>query len=287
MFPGKVLEFVPYKARHSQGQRLTGSVETTMSSSLPPELLDLIVDHLHDDPTALKTCSVVSKSWIPRTRRHLFAHVEFHASKSHVGLWKKAFPDPSNSPAYHTRTLSVHRIRVIAAADTGVDGWIRTFRSVVHLKLSGMDRTSPIPFCGLSPAIRSLSLINVPLDAFDLICSFPLLEDLTLVVLFPVGDEDGWNPPLKSPKLTGTLDLKMFGRANCVTRRLLVLPDGLHFSKITVLFTNEGIKSVTDLVSKCSGTLEFLTLHFWPRGAFLSTPVNGQHLTTTRTRRDV
>jgi len=51
--------------------------ETTMSRSLPPEILDLIVDHLHDEPTALKACCLVSKSWVPRTWNHLFALVEF------------------------------------------------------------------------------------------------------------------------------------------------------------------------------------------------------------------
>ena len=48
-------------------------VETTMSTpSLPPEILDLIVGHLCDK-TALKTCCIVSKSWVPRNRAYLFA----------------------------------------------------------------------------------------------------------------------------------------------------------------------------------------------------------------------
>jgi len=61
-----------------------------MSPDLMPELLDLIVDHLRGELTTLETCCVVSKSWVPRAQKHLFAHVEFH-----VELWKKAFPDPS------------------------------------------------------------------------------------------------------------------------------------------------------------------------------------------------
>jgi len=227
-------------------------------------MLDLIVDHLYDDPTALGACCVVSKSWIPRTRKHLFARVKFNTTEFRIELWKKAFPDPSNSPAHHTRTLSIHDAPVIATAD------IHAFCNVVHLQLSNMDRTSLFLLRGFSPAIRSLSLIHASLGDFNLICSFPLLEDLELVTLFPMKDEDGWNTPLKSPKLTGTLDFKMFWRASSVTRQLLDLPGGLHFSKITLLFSNEAAKSVTDLVSGCSGTLELLTLNFYPRGAFLS-----------------
>jgi hypothetical protein len=44
---------------------------------LPPELSDYIVDLLHDQPETLKWCCLVSKSWVPRTRRHLFGDIAF------------------------------------------------------------------------------------------------------------------------------------------------------------------------------------------------------------------
>ena len=44
---------------------------TYWSLSLPPETLDLIADHLHDEPTALTACCPVSESWVTRIRRHL------------------------------------------------------------------------------------------------------------------------------------------------------------------------------------------------------------------------
>ena len=253
-----------YSARHrswAQGRRVTVLVETTMSS-LPPELFDLVVDHLDDEPATLKTCCVVSKSWIPRARKHLFACVEFQASRAHIALWKKAFPDPSNSPAHHTRNLSVYGFQTITAADAGAGGWIRTFCNVVHLELARMNRPSLLPFCGLLTTVRSLSLIHTPIEVFDLVCSFPLLENLTLVALFPTSDEDGWNAPMTPPKLTGTLDLKMFGKARPVAHKLLDLPGGLHFSEINATFFDDDAKSVTDLVSGCSETLESLTVTY-------------------------
>jgi len=158
------------------------------SSSLPPEILDLIVDDLQDEPTTLKTCCVVSKSWIPRTRKHLFAYVELNASEFHVELWMEAFPDPSNSPAHHTRTLSIYGIPLATPAYVNADDWIRSFRNVVHLYLEHQDRASLVPFYGLSPTVRSLHLTYTTPEIFPLICSFPDLKDLTLAGLRPEGD---------------------------------------------------------------------------------------------------
>jgi uncharacterized protein (DUF2384 family) len=49
---------------------------------LPAETLDHIVDHLHDTEDALRNSCLVSKSWIPRTRKHLFADTEFPTEES-------------------------------------------------------------------------------------------------------------------------------------------------------------------------------------------------------------
>ena len=169
--------------------RLSAVTQATMSPSLPPEILDLITDHLRDEPTALKACCVVSKSWIHRTRKHLFAHVEFNAQKSHIKLWKKTYPDPSNSPAHHTRSLSICGIPLIPAADIDVGDWIHTFHNLVHLHLESIGcegrPVSLVPFHGLSPTLRSLSLRAISSEVLDLICSFPLLEDLALASLSP------------------------------------------------------------------------------------------------------
>ncbi|OCH87681.1 hypothetical protein OBBRIDRAFT_735766, partial [Obba rivulosa] len=41
-------------------------------ANLPPELTDRIIDFLHDDTEALKSCSTVCHFWTPSTRYHLF-----------------------------------------------------------------------------------------------------------------------------------------------------------------------------------------------------------------------
>ena len=54
---------------------------------LPPELLDHIVDCLHDSEDALRACCLVSKPWISRTRKHLFAQITIR-TVSYPLIWK-------------------------------------------------------------------------------------------------------------------------------------------------------------------------------------------------------
>ena len=258
-----------------------------MSCSLPPELLDHIVDHLHDNPTTLKACCIVAKSWVPRTQSHLFADVGFDTEKNSVERWMKIFPDSSNSPAHHTHSLSISGLSVVSTETMDVGGWIRNFHNLVHLDLAHVPwegRQAPlIPFHGLSPTLRSLRLISITHSVFDLVCSFPLLEDLALICIPPESDGDaGRNVHrVSSPKLTGSLVLEA---SRPVIPRLLGLSNGLNFVKIVVSCRDEEeARSATELVSRCSGTLESLTVHY--RGAFPSSSIISLYLTTARWRR--
>ena len=89
---------------------------------------------------------------------------------------------------------------------------------------------------GLSPTFKSLSMYcaSIPLlKLLNLICSFPLLQDLHLRLFFPkddmAADADGWEAPPNSPNLTGSL----CGEIRSVSRKLLDLPNGLHPANIT------------------------------------------------------
>ena len=81
-FPGSWETTAPPEDAGSVGQA-PGQVSqrpagTTMSNShLPAEMLDHVVDHLHDARDALRNCCLVSKSWVPRARKHLFADIWF------------------------------------------------------------------------------------------------------------------------------------------------------------------------------------------------------------------
>ena len=236
-----------------------------MSRSLPLELRDLIIDHLHDEPITLETCCFVSKSWIQRARKHIFADITFKNPCLHVERWKRTFPDPTNSPAHHTRTLTIYNPRFTPAeADI-----LPTFCGVVHLNVNTVwwrdSMVSFVPLRGLSPVLRSLRLtlafILPASEVFGLICSFPLLEDLALVSQGYGHMDEGWSAPSTSPRFTGSLELRMAEGMQSTTRRLLGPPNGLHFTSIVVSWLSErDIGSTMDLVSRCSDTLQSLSI---------------------------
>ena len=69
-------------------EQTVGSVKTEALSFLPPkrrcripqETLDYTMGLLHDEPETLKECCIVSKPWIPRTRKHSFADIKFSSA---------------------------------------------------------------------------------------------------------------------------------------------------------------------------------------------------------------
>ena len=116
------------------GTRVHTLTSTTMSNHcIPPEIWDHIVDFLHDHPETLMQCCLVSRSWVSRTRKHLFAIVKF-SSPAYFEAWKKTSPDPSNSPAHYTHALSIG-LGAVTAADAAEGYWIPTFFRIVSLEV--------------------------------------------------------------------------------------------------------------------------------------------------------
>jgi len=156
---------------------------------IPPEMLDCVIDLLHDDPETLRQCCLVSKSWVLRTRMHLFAEIKFHFP-SDLESWKKTSPDVTNSPACQVHTLFVGCPWFVTASDAEEGGWIRAFSGVANLYVHGGDRylrssdvQSLAPLYNFSPSLKSLCVGPILLpypQVFNLIRSFPFLEDLNL-----------------------------------------------------------------------------------------------------------
>jgi hypothetical protein len=257
------------------------------STRLPAELLDHIVDLLYNSKNTLKCCCLVSKSWIPRARKHLFADIKF-SSPEDLQLWKTTFTDPSTSPACYTRVLLIKCPLMVVPANE--EGWISTFTRVEHLQVdahetenSDWSPNSLVPFHGFSPIIKSLCLVDafrvVPSpQVFDLIYSFPLLEDLSVTGRY-ISTDDGSDeqqtrvqPPIPPP-FTGSLELDLYSGMDFVASRLLSLPCGLYFRKLHLtLRKQEDSLSITVLVEKCHPTLESLEVRCDLAGAFIHYP---------------
>jgi hypothetical protein len=236
---------------------------------LPVETLDHIIDQLHDTTDALRNCCLVSKSWIPRTRKHLFADIKLPTAESRQS-WKKTFPDLSTSPAHYAKTLSVGYPGVVTSAEAGA--WIRGFSRVIHLTMASngplaySTTASFVTFHGFSPIMKSLyvNLLALPFpQIFNLILSFPLLEDLALDASYcpRSGSSDVFEQPTGTPVFTGSLELFLRGGMKPVTHWLLSLPGGIHFRKFTwAWFLEEELSLMVALVEACSHTLESLTI---------------------------
>ena len=230
---------------------------------LPAELLDYVVDHLHATRDALKNCCVVSKSWIPRTRKHLFAHVKF-LDPQHIETWKTTFPDPSTSPARYTENLVVWCAGNITVADAEERGWIFAFSRVVHFDVDFYGpNSSLLLFHGFSPSLKSLRLtfFDFPFSQIlNLIHSFPLIEDLSLTALSNdlIEDIEGQPAAVQLP-LTGSLELTAQDGMAPIVSRLFPPQNSLHFREIGFeLICEEDVLVASVLVERCSFTLESL-----------------------------
>ena len=240
---------------------------------LPPEILDYIVDLLHDNPDSLKQCCLVSKSWISRTRKHLFAEVSINAEQ-HLESWKTMFPDPSTSPGYFAKSLHVGCARAVTAADGEPGGWLTGFSHIVHLGVEtqemyfGDSLVSLVPFHGFSPVIKSLRLRSPSLPpslVFDFVLSSSLLEDLSVTChgTQPANDGDGSDGPSTQPSnpplFTGSLKLFLLSGMKPIASRLLSMPGGIHFRKFTLeCHHKEDLLLAVALVRECSHTLKSL-----------------------------
>ena len=237
---------------------------------LPAELLDDIVDNLHDSRDTLKNCCLVSKLWTHRTRKHLFAVVKLRTAKDRQA-WKNSFPDPSTSPARYTKSLLVRFVEEVTAADAEGRGWISAFSRVEHFDLEFDEPDiSLFPFHGFSPALKSIHVeySHFPCSRIlNLIHSFPLIEDLSLIVWGgdPIDDIDGL-PTTIQPPLTGTLKINLQPEMGHIISKLFPPQNGLHFRKLDLVFCEPAFLVMSMLVETCSLTLESLKVYVDDRG---------------------
>ena len=249
--------------------------------NLPCETLDHIVDFLHDSQTTLRDCCLVSKSWVARTRKNLFAEVEFQTAEN-LESWKTMFPDPSTSPAHYTKALLIGSPKIVEVIDVEAGSWIKGFSRVVHLAMVGQLgeqlafgwEAAYVQFCGFSSVIKSLRMDHIVFPSpllSNLILSFPLLEDLSITDRYRTwttdeGYLDGLSIAIKHsslPVFTGSLELLLRGGMKLIVRQWLPLPGGIHFRKLTLTwFCEEDISLTMALVENCSHTLESLYISY-------------------------
>jgi len=121
-------------------------------SRIPQEILDRIVDHLHDQPRVLKNCSLVSSSWNTSCRPHLFAQVNFRSTwmPKEQGPDKESGKDGRPAIDFSTITPYIKVFTIYRRAQDYVAGTGDPLGDIQSL----LDVLSNLPM------LRSLAVVN-------------------------------------------------------------------------------------------------------------------------------
>jgi hypothetical protein len=148
------------KSRKSERERFncrSGSASPTAfrRPPVPPELIETIIDMLHTDRAALATCALVCRSWLPRTRYHLFSEVTITSAAVLTRLSSSTF----TSAVKH---LVLHTIE-------NFDQSICRLSNVSKMSLRGIhwSMTPVSPPINLIPLLRNLESLHIELVSID------------------------------------------------------------------------------------------------------------------------
>lgn len=152
---------------------------------LPPEVIDLIIDYLHDHRGTLRACSLVGRNWLGGSRHHLFDGVYLAARD--LGTFQNLLESPDNTLLFHIRNL--HATRFQYHELTRLLQLLPAFSHLHSLSIYG-NTTGPIQFVDQPrwaetfPFIDSLTLSRATFASYpglsDFLCRFPALKTLAL-----------------------------------------------------------------------------------------------------------
>lgn len=246
---------------------VTSAPKVSVGFTIPQEIVDEILDHLvvDSDSRPIRSCSLVSKSWVQRCRRYLFHTILF--TSTHTTRWLNAFPVPEESPAHHVRDL-----RFFSGGDFNIPEeffeHIPWFTSVEKVSLSGYGGWET--FCRIlslgrfSQSVTSLVIsaggINV-LQIRNILAQLPSLEGLSLSGFLVMMNRDTLRGigSVLTGNFGGRLRLLKRHAVEDVINMLLEIPTGLHFTEVDILSTCECLVLTVRLAEACGGNLVKLT----------------------------
>jgi hypothetical protein len=225
---------------------------------LPQELADHIIDHLHDNPLALRRCSLVCHAWLPTSRLHLFSKIAFRASPDGCPsneLCKRLYALLSTSPDI---IPNIHELEITEGALFGAPGypagvpsttWVATERTLPRL-LKMLTHLQRFEF----GAHTTLYWGTLPSGLQNAICHVFKLPSLTYVRL------KSWS----FPNFAVLADLL----SNCQNLKGLALSSTVvgvggevgHAAKLGTREIAVGEGGDVDSTRRCS--LEFLTIDY-------------------------
>jgi hypothetical protein len=142
---------------------------------IPLDVVHEIIDQLHDDISALKSCSLVCRPWLPPCRRYLLADIPCsgHRLPEFFDLLKK----PSSSFSRYTRRLFIHGNYILAPTVPSECPQLQiTSLFLYNIEAKHIPANLPLIFS----AVTILELDRVfgltLADLARIFCSFPCLQ---------------------------------------------------------------------------------------------------------------
>jgi hypothetical protein len=233
---------------------------------LPQNVIDNIIDHLHDKPVDLQVCSLVAKSWKARSQSHLFRKVQW-TTETVLG-WCKHIPPRSGGLAGHATGLAV--VSLLEQDRLGpIKDHFTSFRNVTSLTLRDLDFNDPlfdpdeVPayFGHLGPRLTSLTLVNPNGSCGRLLSFASFFPHLEYITVSRPGELIPPDPTvdLEYRPLRGTLFLR--GQLNRHTDLIKLLSRAPLLQCHTIRLEHWGRMHVEDfnrLLESCSKSLEIL-----------------------------
>ena len=235
---------------------------------IPNEILDEILNHLIADSgscdDSLRSCSLVSKSWVPSCRRHLF-HTIILSSRN-VAKWLKTFPVPQESPAHYVKDLRFSFGGRYGAPEK-FSKHTTWFTNVEEMVLT-MTATSSPPKTSfparLPQSVTSLTIRagNSGVDLMqmqDIMAGLPNLNGLILLGPFIARSKSkkllsgSW--AVLRGRFGGGLQIRNGYTNKYVVDMLLETPTGLHFTELQVYAGHACLFQTVRLAETCCKTL--------------------------------
>ena len=257
------------KAKRPSEEKRPTSAKTTVviDSRIPRDIIDEILDHLAADSgpsirtfrSHLRACALVSKSWIPPCRRHLFRTIYF--TLKDMKRWLETFPVPEESPAHYVRDLrfSIGKHDVAREKFFEYAPW---FENVERMGLYGHGSYEPLwmpPVWRLPQSITSLTIRTDTVTLTHLwaiMVQLPNLDELSLSGSLAAADGGklvGIGATLGG-RYGGKLELYRLD-AGSVVDMLLEVPTGLRFTHLEIRGTHECFLPTVKLAEACSNSL--------------------------------
>ena len=233
--------------------------KTVVVPRIPQEIIDEILDCLTADLRSLRSCALVSKSWLPSCRRHLF-HTIFFTSET--AKWFGALREPEESPARHVRDLRFS-IRGYEGAPEKFFEYIPWFTNVEKVTLLGHGSFQPLWIPWLWKLPRSVTSLTINTGVVtvaqirDIIVQLPNLNDLSLSGSIAMMDRRtlaGIGTVLRG-RFGGRLRLLKGHAVKDVMDMLLEIPTGLHFTDVQICSTYGCLLSTVTLAEACCKTI--------------------------------